>query len=46
MTCHAIPAGTKDLLVPFDDPYALCLGCHLVGAAPRPDAPLALAGTR
>ncbi len=27
-TCHSLTAGTKDLLIPFADPYALCNGCH------------------
>jgi len=34
-TCHDLTAGRVDLLVPFDDPYALCLGCHRL----RPDEP-------
>jgi predicted CXXCH cytochrome family protein len=46
VTCHAITSGTKDLLVPFDDPYALCLGCHQVGDETRVEGPLALAGDR
>jgi predicted CXXCH cytochrome family protein len=27
-TCHDLQAGTDDLLVPFANPYDLCLGCH------------------
>lgn len=46
VTCHSIAGGTKDLLVPFDDPYALCLGCHQVGDDARVDGQLALVGDR
>lgn len=27
-TCHSLTAATPDLLVPFEQPYDLCLGCH------------------
>jgi predicted CXXCH cytochrome family protein len=27
-TCHDLTAATPDLLVPFEQPYDLCLGCH------------------
>lgn len=27
-TCHSLTAATEDLLVPFEQPYDLCLGCH------------------
>lgn len=35
-TCHSLSAGTEDLLIPFDDRYALCNGCHTESQAPRP----------
>lgn len=28
VTCHSLTAATPDLLVPFEQPYDLCLGCH------------------
>jgi len=46
-TCHLIPSATKDLLVPFADPYAMCLGCHQVRYKEQEDlGPLALADGR
>lgn len=27
-TCHSLTASSEDLLVPFEQPYDLCLGCH------------------
>ncbi|MBM4131365.1 hypothetical protein FJ250_10135 [bacterium] len=27
-TCHSLTAATADLLVPFEQPHDLCLGCH------------------
>jgi predicted CXXCH cytochrome family protein len=36
-TCHSLTAATADLLVPFEQPYDLCLGCHkLRNAKPSP----------
>jgi len=29
VTCHDLGAGNNDLLVAFDKPYDLCLGCHV-----------------
>ncbi len=30
VTCHSLTAGTDDLLVAFENPYDLCLGCHVM----------------
>ncbi len=46
VTCHSIPGGAKDLMVPFEDPYAMCLGCHRVGDRRRSGGTLALADGR
>jgi len=34
-SCHRLAHGTEDDLVPFSDPYAMCLGCHAQEARPR-----------
>jgi predicted CXXCH cytochrome family protein len=34
-TCHNLTAATEDLLVPFPQPYDLCLGCHKL-SNPKP----------
>ena len=34
-TCHALSEPTESRLVAFEDPYAMCLGCHAQDAAPR-----------
>lgn len=36
-TCHSLTAATPDLLVPFEQPYDLCLGCHQL-RNPQPSA--------
>jgi predicted CXXCH cytochrome family protein len=33
-TCHSLTASTPDLLVGFDTPRDLCLGCHQLKSAP------------
>ena len=43
-TCHSLTAATADLLVPFEQPYDLCLGCHKLRnpqPSPRPEALMA-----
>ena len=42
LTCHQLTGGAHSLLVPFEDPYAMCLGCHQV----RQQDPLTVAATR
>ncbi len=36
-TCHQLTAQTTDLLVPFAEPYDLCLGCHQLRNQRSPD---------
>lgn len=35
-TCHSLTAATADLLVPFEQPYDLCLGCHQMDDSRQP----------
>ncbi len=43
-TCHLLTATTRDLLIPFDPPRDLCLGCHQFASPGVPSPQVAQAG--
>lgn len=44
-TCHDLTAGTADLLVAFEQPHDLCLGCHELRNSQPPQPRRALMAT-